>query len=205
MLCMGEALWDLVAPRGKTFATATSLRFQPGGAAVNVALALAKRGWKAGLAATVGADALGEALVARVAARGVSTTLVERAPPRTGLAFLEQPGGLASVVGYRHADEAPPALPTRWRARVLVLTGLLPSAAQAESFGAAARAARRRGTRVVVDLNARPRMWRGHAPRAAGVAGRRGRGEGQRGRPHRHGHRPRRAPGGAAARRPCSS
>jgi sugar/nucleoside kinase (ribokinase family) len=163
VLCLGEALWDLAAPRGRTFATAPSLRFQPGGAAVNVALALAERGWTAGLAATVGADALGEALVARVSARGVDTTLVERAPPRTGLVFMEQPGPSPRVVGYRHADEAVPELHASWRARVLVLTGILPAATAAERFAAAARAARRRETVVVVDLNARPRVWREHA------------------------------------------
>ena len=62
--------------RGRTSAQpAALLRFQPGGAAVNVALRLARLGWRAGLAAVVGEDALGEALAARVAARGVSAAL----------------------------------------------------------------------------------------------------------------------------------
>jgi 2-dehydro-3-deoxygluconokinase len=162
VLCMGEALWDLTAPRGRTFAESSSLRLQPGGAAVNVALALARLGWRSGLVATLGADALGEALAARVAARGVSTALLERAPPRTGLVFMEQAGGAPRIVGYRSADEAPPRLEAAaWSARALVLTGLAPAEAQAASFGEAAREARRRGALVVVDLNARPRLWRG--------------------------------------------
>ena len=163
VLCLGEALWDLCTPRGRTLASASSLRLAPGGAAVNVALALARLGWRAGLAATVGADALGEALAARVAASGVSTDLVRRAPPRTGLMFREQIDRAQRIVGYRQPDEEAPVLPEGWRARALVLTGILPAEAQAASFGAAARAARRCGARVVADLNARPRVWRGRA------------------------------------------
>jgi sugar/nucleoside kinase (ribokinase family) len=161
VLAMGEALWDLAAPRGRTFAEARSLTLSPGGAAVNVALALARLGWRAGLAAAVGADALGEALAARVAASGVSTALVRRAPARTGLAFVETAGAAPRVVGYRGDDEVIADLPATWRARLLVLTGVLPSETQAASFGAAARSARSMGALVVVDLNARPRMWRG--------------------------------------------
>jgi len=163
VLCMGEALWDLAPPRGQTFAAARSLRFRPGGGAVNVALALARLGWKAGLAATVGADALGDALTSQLAARGVGTALVQRAPPRTGLVFVEDTRSSAKIVAYRQADEPVPQLLPGWNARALLLTGLWPSEAQSARFGAAAREARRQEARVLVDLNARPRMWRGHA------------------------------------------
>jgi 2-dehydro-3-deoxygluconokinase len=163
VLCLGEALWDLTAPRGRTFAEARSLRLDPGGAAVNVAMGLSRRGFRAGLVATVGADAMGEALAARVAATGVSTALVQRAPPRTGLVLAERAGPSSRIVGYRSAGEAPPELPATWSARALLVTGLLPSAEQARSFGAAAGEARRRGVWVAVDLNARPRLWSGRA------------------------------------------
>lgn len=161
VLCVGEALWDLAPSRGRTLATSPSLRFRPGGAAVNAALRLARLGWKAGLAAVVGDDALGEALVARVAARGVSTALVQRAPPRTGLCFVEQTARATRVVGYRPAGEIAVEIDAAFHARALLLTGLTPSPQQAESFGTAARAARHHGARVVVDLNARPLLWRG--------------------------------------------
>jgi sugar/nucleoside kinase (ribokinase family) len=159
VVCMGEALWDLVTPPGQTFARAASLALSPGGGAVNMALALAGAGHRVALAAAVGVDALGDALVARVAAAGVDTSLVARSPARTGVAFVQT--SPLRVVTHRAADEVPPSLPRVWRARVLAISGLLPSAAQASSFEAAARAARRRGARVVVDLNARPRFWRG--------------------------------------------
>jgi 2-dehydro-3-deoxygluconokinase len=161
VLAAGEALWDLAPPRGQTLEAARALRFRPGGGAVNAALALARMGWKVGLAAVVGDDALGEALAARVAAEGVSTALVQRAPPRTGLCFEEQRDRTARFVAYRPPDERAPAIGTSWSARVLLLTGILPSADQAESFGAAAREARRRGALVAADLDARPRFFRG--------------------------------------------
>ncbi|XXR88225.1 hypothetical protein WME96_43635 [Sorangium sp. So ce406] len=43
VICAGEALWDLAPPGG------TSLRFRPGGGAVNAAVALARSGLRVGL------------------------------------------------------------------------------------------------------------------------------------------------------------
>ena len=161
VLAAGEALWDLAPPRGQALALARTLRFRPGGGAVNAALALARLGWKVGLAAVVGDDALGEALAARVAAAGVSTALVERAPPRTGLCFEERALPSPRFVAYRPADERAPVIGTAWRAKALLLTGILPSPDQAARFGAAAQEARRQGALVAVDLDARPRFFRG--------------------------------------------
>jgi len=169
VVAMGEALWDLVGPRGVPLAEARSLALRPGGAAVNVAITLAGQGFRTALCATVGADALGEALVARVAALGVSTAFVERVPARTGIVVAERSGDAPRVVSYRSGDEGVPALPPGVRARLLISTGVLPSDAHAESFAAAARTARSVGASVVVDLNARPRMWRGQADHAARV------------------------------------
>lgn len=167
VLCFGEALWDLHGPPGVSFAEAKALRLRPGGAAVNVALRLARRGRAVGLAAAVGADVLGEALAARVAARGVDVDLVQRAPQRTGVVFVEHGPRGRRIVGYRDADEPAPQLGPDWRARVLFLTGLAPSDGQAARFGEAAREARRQGARVVIDVNARPRLWQGRDPGAA--------------------------------------
>jgi sugar/nucleoside kinase (ribokinase family) len=167
VLCLGEALWDLHGPRDISFAEASALRMRPGGAAVNVAVRLAKRGRAVGLAAAVGADVLGEALTARVSARGVDVSLVERAPQRTGVVFVEHLARGRRIVGYRDADEPTPRLAPGWQARVLFVTGLGPVEEQAARFGEAAREARRQGALVVVDANARPRLWRGRAPGAA--------------------------------------
>ncbi|MFT3768055.1 MAG: PfkB family carbohydrate kinase [Minicystis sp.] len=159
VLCVGEALWDLHA-LGGPFATAERLAMKPGGAAVNVALALARRRIRVGLAAVVGNEALGEALVARVGAAGVEVGLVQRALARTGVVFAERGDSGSRFVGYRAVDEPAPRLPKGWSARVLLLTGLMPSAEHAEVWRSAARSARRRGALVMVDVNARPRAWR---------------------------------------------
>jgi sugar/nucleoside kinase (ribokinase family) len=155
VLAAGEALWDLAAPL--PFAAAESLALTPGGAAVNVALSLSRRGLSVALAAVVGADALGEALCARVAAAGVDVGLVAPILGRTELLFTDG----ARFVGYRAEDEPPPRFEGAARARALLLTGILPGAEHARAFAAAARRARAEGALVMVDLNARPRMWRG--------------------------------------------
>lgn len=165
VLCVGEALWDLTAKR--SFARARSLEMRPGGAAVNVALALAHEGVRVGLAAVVGEDALGEALIAQVAAAGVATALVERALPRTGLLFAERRREGARFVGYRAADEPAPRAAGDWSARVVLVTGLMPSVEHARGLREVVQTARARGARVMVDVNARPRVWRGRDPAAA--------------------------------------
>jgi sugar/nucleoside kinase (ribokinase family) len=163
VLCVGEALWDLYAPAGVPFAEAPSLAFVPGGAAVNVALHLTRLGLRAGLAAVVGEDALGEALIARVAGLGVECSRVERAPPRTGLVFVERAGEARRIVGYRAKDERAPKVSGAIEAKLLFLTGVLPDEAAIGGFADMAAHARRGGARVVLDLNARRGVWAGRA------------------------------------------
>lgn len=165
VLCVGEALWDLGA-KGP-LARARHLEMRPGGAAVNVALALARQGISVGLAAVVGDDALGEALIARVARAGVSTALVTRALPRTGLLFVERRREGARFVGYRTADEPAPVAAGEWSAQWVLLAGLLPSEEHVRGLRAIAQMARERGARVMIDINARPRVWRGRDATAA--------------------------------------
>jgi 2-dehydro-3-deoxygluconokinase len=160
-LCVGEAMWDLCAPAGVSFDHAESLGFHPGGAAVNVALALAEQGLRVGVAASLSADALGQALRARLAATGVATAHLTTAPGRTSLVLIERMAGARRIVGYRSSDEPEAALPEGFAARILFLTGLLPSPSQRKIWKAAARDARRRRIPVVIDVNARPRMWTG--------------------------------------------
>ena len=166
-LCVGEALWDLCAPPGVTFVLAEGLGFRPGGAAVNVALALAEHGLRVGVAASVSADALGEALRARLVAAGVITTHVTTAPGRTGLVVIERLVGARRVVAYRGEDAPEAALPEGFAAKLLFLTGLLPSPSQRKVWRAATTEARRRRIPVVIDVNARTRMWTGVDPASA--------------------------------------
>jgi sugar/nucleoside kinase (ribokinase family) len=166
-LCVGEAMWDLCAPAGVTFDLAESLGFKPGGAAVNVALALAEQGLRVGVAAAVSADALGQALRARLAAAGVGTAHVTTAPGRTGLVVIERVSGARRIVAYRCADEPEATLADGFATRLLFLTGLLPSPSQRKVWRAATSDARRRRIPVVIDVNARQRMWTGVDPASA--------------------------------------
>lgn len=164
VICAGEARWDLAA-RGMLGHLATSLRFRPGGAALNVAVALARRGLRVGLAASLGDDSFGRALLARVSAAGVDTGGVSLSSAQSGLVLVQGMGAAARVVNYRQ-EEPPIAIPAGWAAPVLLLTGLSPVVPHAAAFCKEARAARRTGTVVVVDVNARRHVWMGQDPRA---------------------------------------
>jgi len=163
--CVGEALWDLHAPNGVALEDATHVSLEPGGGAVNVALALARLGLRAKLVASVGEDPVGRALAQRLAARGVDVSLVRTAKARTGLVFLTR--APMRAVAYRSiADEAlalRDALPHAFDANVVVLSGLLPSRAGLRALARAARRARREGCIVALDANLRPRLWAGDA------------------------------------------
>ncbi len=80
--------------------------------------------------------------------------------------MVEPAGEGRRVLRFRPEDEPPVAVPAAWEARVLLLSGLSPALAYAAELCRAARAARRAGTMVVVDVNARRHAWAGQDPRA---------------------------------------
>lgn len=159
VICAGEALWDLAPPGG------SSLRFRPGGGAVNAAVALARSGLRVGLAAALGDNAPGRTLLAKVAAAGVDVEGVSLIPARTGLLVLEDTGDARHMVAHRAEDDLPVSVPEGWTAPVLLLSGISPALAPIAGLCRAARAARRTGAVVVVDLNIRWHLWSGRDPR----------------------------------------
>jgi fructokinase len=92
VLCVGEVLWDSL-PAGLFL----------GGAPLNVACHLAALGVRTAMASRVGADRLGREAVARIAAHGVATGLIQRdATLETGFVAVRlDDGGAASyqIVG----------------------------------------------------------------------------------------------------------
>ncbi|MDI1446556.1 PfkB family carbohydrate kinase [Polyangium sp. 6x1] len=168
VVCVGEALWDLSTPQGTSLDDATQLSLAPGGGAVNVALTLAQLGLRAGIVAPVGDDPVGHALVAHLSRRGVD---VSRMRPtrstRTGLVFLTHAPPRA--VAYRAVREEAlalrDALPRSFDARVVHISGLLPSRACLLALERAAQRATREGALVTLDANLRPRLWAGDALR----------------------------------------
>lgn len=159
VVCAGEALWDLAPPEGQ------ALRFRPGGGAVSAALALARAGLRVGLAAALADHASSRALVARVAASGVDTGGVSLAPACAQLVVPEGATEARHLVAHRPEDELPMAIPEGWVAPVLLLSGVSPALGPMSGLCRAARAARRAGSVVVVDLNARWHIWAGRDPR----------------------------------------
>jgi sugar/nucleoside kinase (ribokinase family) len=167
VVCAGEALWHLVARGVTPSSTETSLQFRPGGGAVSaaVAMAMAKHGLRVGLATSLADDTFGRELREWIAASGVDVGGVALTPPHTGIVLLEGTGTTRPMVSYRD-EEQPAVVPAGWQSKVLLLSGVSPVVANAASFCKAARAARRAGTLVVLDVNARWHVWSGRDPRA---------------------------------------
>lgn len=74
------------------------------------------------------------------------------------LSWLEQRG---------RGDLAGVSIPDGWSASLLALSGVSPSVEASASFCRAARAARRAGSTVLLDLNVRWKLWRGGDARVA--------------------------------------
>jgi sugar/nucleoside kinase (ribokinase family) len=165
VICAGEALWAIALQGGARRSAAAPLRFQPSGGAVNAALALVGAGVHVGLAAALADDTSGRALVARLSAAGVDTggVALSRVPP--GLVVVDEIDGGSRVLAHRAADHLPVAIPAAWSSQVLLLSGLSPALAPMAALCKAARAARRAGALVVVDVNARREVWASHDPR----------------------------------------
>ena len=163
VLCAGEALWDVLSPKGRGFAKAPAVEMRPGGGAVNLAVALHRYGRRSGLLCRVGRDALGAALRDRLADEGIDTSLITRSPSRSGVVFVERAEGTQRFVSYRGA-EPPLALPEGFRAPVLAISGVTADEEHAEALAEMARKAREAGALVAVDANARPRLFEGKSP-----------------------------------------
>jgi sugar/nucleoside kinase (ribokinase family) len=156
VICAGEALWS-VAP-----GESSGSKLRLGGGAVNAALALARQGLRVGLATVLDDDTLGRELRDRIAAAGVDVGGVELAHPSSAIVFVR--GGARQVVSSRE-EQQPVSVPEGWSSQVLLLSGMSPVVAHAAALCKAARAARRAGSVVVVDVNARWELWEGRDAR----------------------------------------
>jgi fructokinase len=146
IVCGGEVLWDFFEERAGTYRRTT------GGASANAAIALARLGVPVALAGAVGDDALGEALVAAIAAEGVDVRAVAVRKAPTGI-VLKTNGRFSPYRSDAPVDAS--GVRARWSlvgSMLPVVTGLV----------APLRA---------VDLNVRPRLWPSAARmRAAALA-----------------------------------
>jgi fructokinase len=89
VVCLGEALVDLVSTRaGVGLDRAPAFRKAAGGAPANVAVGLRRLGSRAAFIGAVGADALGDFLVATLVRAGVDVAAVRRSRRPTAVALV---------------------------------------------------------------------------------------------------------------------
>lgn len=104
-LCVGAAHWDLIAradgPVSRGDDVPGAIRRAPGGVALNIALGLAHRGFRAGLCAVIGEDGPGRDIIALMEAEGIERQhMVFVRGERTGayLAIEDEHGELVAAV-----------------------------------------------------------------------------------------------------------
>jgi len=156
VICAGDAFLNVAGRDG-------SAGFRPGGGAITAALAVAAQGLRVGLVTMLPDDTRGRALRARVADSGIDVGGVQLNMPGRGLVFVR--GGARQVVSSGEEERAI-EVPEGWSCQVLLLSGMSPVLSHGAALCKAARAARRAGTLVVVDVNARWDLWQGRDSRA---------------------------------------
>ncbi len=173
VLTVGELMWDILVEPPGTLEHGERLRRVPGGAAANVARALAKHRMSVAVLGVVSSDPLGRALVGALSRAGIDVSLVSEADGRMGLVFFDLIQR-ERCVAYRPSAVLPSlvALPAGWldarhRPTVLHIAALTADVPSLVALTALASEARTRGAWVVVDLNARPRAFEPSAEKPA--------------------------------------
>lgn len=171
IVCFGEPLVDVFAsPVGATFEDAPAFLPRPGGAPLNVALALARSGVPARFVGTVGEDALGDRLLRDLRQAGVDPSAVARSARKTGMVLIQVGlDGSRRFLGYaesgaeydfspEHWDRASPE-PLAGADWLVVGSGSLtrePMSAALHHVVARAKALR---VPIAADLNVRAHLW----------------------------------------------
>lgn len=146
VLCVGEPRWQAARLRG----------------AVSIAASLAVDHVHVALASAFPDTSRGRAMRAGLTARGVDVDAVAFADPTHGLVFVK--GGARQSLSFGDVVR-PIEVPDSWSSQVLLLSGLTPFVAHGAVLCKIARAARRAGTSVVVDLNVDWLRFQGHDSR----------------------------------------
>ncbi len=169
VICLGRAAVDLYGEQiGGRLEDMQSFAKYLGGSSGNLAVGLARLGACASMLTRVGDEQMGRFVRESLAAAGVDVSHVRTDPERlTGLVLL----GIAGHDRFPHiffrercadmglvaADVAEDHIAS---ARMLAITGThLSTPTTAEAVLAAARLARKHGTRVVFDIDYRPVLW----------------------------------------------
>jgi sugar/nucleoside kinase (ribokinase family) len=170
VITFGEAMLLLVADQPGPLEQATAFHKRTAGAETNVAIGLARLGFKVGWASRLGTDSMGRYLLAALSSEGIDCShVVCDASQRTGIQFKERvvdgrdpwveshrKGSAASHMGVADIDEA-------WllSARHLHATGVF-AGVSASTLPAAVKSMdlmRAAGRTVSFDPNLRPGLW----------------------------------------------
>lgn len=170
VVSLGRLAVDLYADEiGVELAQVRHFSVYAGGCPANFAVGAARLGLRVAMASRIGADGLSDGLVEFLTQEGVDVRYVERDPERlTGLAFLSiLPPDTFPLVYYRpdpadmHMTPEDIARIDFGQARALFVAGTRFSGEPARSAALAAmERARAAGTRVVLDIDRRPTLWR---------------------------------------------
>ncbi len=112
ILCIGSVLWDIIGRAERPMAHGDDrpgrIRRQPGGVALNIALALNRFGLTPALLSSVGRDAAGTELLAFCGAQGLVTEHVHVSPdwPTDCYMAVEDTEGLVAALADAHSLEA---------------------------------------------------------------------------------------------------
>jgi 2-dehydro-3-deoxygluconokinase len=170
IVCFGELLIRLTAPRRELLLQSPELELCVGGAEANVAVGLAHLGHATTLVSVVPDNPLGRGALAAVRAHGVDCRAVGFRAGRMGLYFLEQGAGVrAPAITYDRAGTAFAGIALDsfdWAALLadaarLHLSGITLALGPGPGGAAmaAAGAARRLGVPVSFDCNYRSLLW----------------------------------------------
>lgn len=180
VICFGEVLLRLAAPRPALLFQEARLDTSFCGAEANVAVALSGFGHACAMVSALPASAIGEAARRDLRAFGVDVGPIMLRDGRMGLYFLE-PGAMMrpSAVIYDRAGSAFAALDPAEYAWDRLLSGadwLFVSGITAAlgdralaALRAAIAAARAADVKIAFDTNYRPALWRGREAEAAGI------------------------------------
>lgn len=170
VVCFGELLLRLTAPKRELLLQSGHLDVHVGGAEANVAVGLACLGHKTAMVSRVPANPLGDAAIGHLRRYGVSIDGVSRAEGRMGLYFQSVGAGLrpSSIIYDREGSSF--ALAGKddfdWErllegVSLLHLSGITPALGprSAELALTAVEAARSRAVKVSFDGNYRAQLW----------------------------------------------
>ena len=168
VVCLGEALVDLLPDRRGRLDEQDRFEVCSGGAPANVATGLARLGLRVAFRGVLGDDAFGRLLVRKLSAEGVECRFRATPAAPTGLWFVAldergersffSPNGRISADKLLEPADVDPALLSR-AAWLHCGTSAHATPRGGEALRQAVRAAREAGARVSFDPNVRAHLW----------------------------------------------